>query len=178
MYVATTDWAMEEYKCWHLPIFPGRRQPSIFGTTELNFCVRYGNRWTLSVINTNFYCRFQSETYVNKLSINIISYSLFTIHYSLSVRRTRFWWLVGESTKSFALDGSHHRCSPLWAKNSPQDCFLYAQTLAGSIPQNRIYISKSSFSDVFYHLVTRGGIEPPLPAWEAGVLTAWPTSHI
>ena len=41
-------------KCWRLPIFPGRRQPSIFGTTELNFCVRYGNRWTLSVINTNY----------------------------------------------------------------------------------------------------------------------------
>ena len=42
------------YKCWHLPIFPGRHQPSIFGTTELNFCVRDGNRWTLSVINTNY----------------------------------------------------------------------------------------------------------------------------
>ena len=41
------------FMCWHLPIFPGRHQPSIFGTTELNFCVRYGNRWTLSVINTN-----------------------------------------------------------------------------------------------------------------------------
>ena len=27
-------------------------------------------------------------------------------------------------------------------------------------------------------MVTRGGIEPPLPAWEAGVLTAWPTSHL
>ena len=26
-------------------------------------------------------------------------------------------------------------------------------------------------------LVTRAGIEPALPAWEAGVLTAWPTSH-
>ena len=46
--------------CWHLPIFPGRHQPSIFGTTELNFCVRYGNRWTLSVINTN-YLRFISQ---------------------------------------------------------------------------------------------------------------------
>ena len=43
------------YKCWHLPIFPGRHQPSIFGTTELNFCVRDGNRWTLSVINTNLF---------------------------------------------------------------------------------------------------------------------------
>lgn len=42
------------YKCWHLPIFPGRHQPSIFGTTELNFRVRDGNGWTLSVINTNY----------------------------------------------------------------------------------------------------------------------------
>ena len=40
--------------CWHLPIFPGRRQPSIVGTTELNFCVRNGNRWTLCVNDTNF----------------------------------------------------------------------------------------------------------------------------
>ncbi len=43
------------YICWHLPIFPGRRQPSIVGTTELNFCVRNGNRWTLCVIDTNFF---------------------------------------------------------------------------------------------------------------------------
>ena len=42
------------YKRWRLPIFTGRFQPTIFGTTELNFCVRDGNRWTLSVINTNY----------------------------------------------------------------------------------------------------------------------------
>ena len=48
------------FMCWHLPIFPGRHQPSIFGTTELNFCVRYGNRWTLSVINTNYSFVFKS----------------------------------------------------------------------------------------------------------------------
>ena len=42
------------FMCWHLPIFPGRHQPSIFGTTELNFRVRDGNGWTLSVINTNY----------------------------------------------------------------------------------------------------------------------------
>ena len=35
-----------------LPIFPGRLQPSIFGTTELNYCVRNGNRWDLRVIGT------------------------------------------------------------------------------------------------------------------------------
>ena len=38
---------------WHRPIFPGRRQPSIFGTDELNYRVRNGNGWTLIVINTN-----------------------------------------------------------------------------------------------------------------------------
>ena len=40
--------------CWHLPIFPGRHQPSIFGTTELNFCVRYGNRCILFAIVTAY----------------------------------------------------------------------------------------------------------------------------
>ena len=34
------------------PILPGRVQPSTFGTGELNCCVRYGNRWDLSVITT------------------------------------------------------------------------------------------------------------------------------
>ena len=39
--------------CWHPPIVPGRRQPSIVGTSELNFRVRDGNGCTLTVINTN-----------------------------------------------------------------------------------------------------------------------------
>jgi hypothetical protein len=34
------------------PIFPGRYQPSIVGTRELNCCVRNGNRCGLSVIST------------------------------------------------------------------------------------------------------------------------------
>ena len=37
-----------------LPIFPVRLQTSIFGAGELNFRVRDGNGWTLTVINTNF----------------------------------------------------------------------------------------------------------------------------
>ena|GEM_PF-1559565 len=39
----------------HLPIFPGRLHPSIFGTTQFNFCVRHGNRWDLSAIGTDRY---------------------------------------------------------------------------------------------------------------------------
>ena len=59
----SANWAKEEYLsrdslepllCWHLPIFPARRHASIVGTTELNFCVRNGNRWTLCVNLTNF----------------------------------------------------------------------------------------------------------------------------
>jgi hypothetical protein len=42
------------YLCRHRPIFPGRFQPSIFGTNELNYRVRNGNGWTLIVINTDF----------------------------------------------------------------------------------------------------------------------------
>ena len=45
--------------CWHLPIFTGRHQPTIVGTTGLNFCVRYGNRWTPGVIDTNLLILFE-----------------------------------------------------------------------------------------------------------------------
>ena len=37
-----------------LPIFPGRRQPSIVGRNELNYRVRNGNGWTLALISTNY----------------------------------------------------------------------------------------------------------------------------
>ena len=37
-----------------LPIFPGRRQPSIVGRDELNYRVRNGNGWTLILISTNY----------------------------------------------------------------------------------------------------------------------------
>ena len=37
-----------------LPIFPGRRQPSIFGREMLNFRVRDGNGWDHFLINTDF----------------------------------------------------------------------------------------------------------------------------
>ena len=40
--------------CWRRPIFPGGFPPSIFGTSELNFRVRNGNGWTLTVNNTNY----------------------------------------------------------------------------------------------------------------------------
>ena len=37
-----------------LPIFPASHPASIVGEGVLNFCVREGNRWTHTPINTNF----------------------------------------------------------------------------------------------------------------------------
>ena len=49
-----------------LPIFPGRRQPSIFGADELNCRVRDGNGWTLTAINTNL-LSFEKKSKQKKL---------------------------------------------------------------------------------------------------------------
>ena len=48
-----------------LPIFPGRRQPSIFGAGELNCRVRDGNGWTLTAISTDFCSRGIAALYFN-----------------------------------------------------------------------------------------------------------------
>ena len=64
------------YKSWHFPIFPGRHQPSIFGTIELNFRVRDGNGCTLNVINTNYLQRinFSICSFVIKYSFNFFEH--------------------------------------------------------------------------------------------------------
>ena len=51
--------------CPQLPIFPTRRQVSIFGVEELNFCVRHGNRWILFAIITDF--RVLAPSKLNKI---------------------------------------------------------------------------------------------------------------
>ena len=58
-----------------LPIFPGRRQPSIVGANELNFRVRDGNGWTLVAISTN-YCSILTDF---SAKINIKFYFFFPI---------------------------------------------------------------------------------------------------
>ena len=70
----STGWAKEEYLSWRLPIVPGRCQPSIVGTSELNFCVRDGNRWTLTVINTNYSILSSAQFLVSLDDFDIISY--------------------------------------------------------------------------------------------------------
>ena len=50
-----------------LPIFPCSHPQSIVGACELNFCVRDGNRWTLTAINTNLFGRV-APSFMSKLS--------------------------------------------------------------------------------------------------------------
>ena len=50
----TTTLLGGNFKFRHRPIFPGRFQPSIFGTAELNYCVRDGNRWNLCAKDTGY----------------------------------------------------------------------------------------------------------------------------
>ena len=69
----STDWAIKAFKvfyhlsspkvvlCRHCLIFPGRFQPSIVSTDELNYCVRDGNGWTLIAKNTD-YLNFSSRS--------------------------------------------------------------------------------------------------------------------
>ena len=62
--------------CPQLPIFPARRQASIFGVDELNFCVRHGNRWNLIAIITDFCitnCFAILLCYKFKLHLNLTS---------------------------------------------------------------------------------------------------------
>ena len=48
-----------------LPIFTARHQATIVGVSELNFCVRDGNRWTLTTINTNSHRMLLTILYIN-----------------------------------------------------------------------------------------------------------------
>ena len=55
-----------------LSIFPASHPASIVDEYELNFCVRDGNRWTLTVINTN-YALFRDEAIKACLPATLIS---------------------------------------------------------------------------------------------------------
>ena len=70
------------------PILPGRVQPSTFGTGELNYCVRYGNRWDLSVITTGrvsgllFATLTTAQVRFNMRPLQLISLFLWMISHS------------------------------------------------------------------------------------------------
>ena len=48
---------------------PGGRPPSTIDAIELNFCVRYGNRWILNAIATGFRLLFSLRSYPQNRTI-------------------------------------------------------------------------------------------------------------
>ena len=81
-----------------LPIFPGRRQPSIFGASELNCRVRDGNGWALTAISTDFvavdFVSFVSAFGENSLAPSQLLSNLNPLHRAVS-------WLCGFATLIF-----------------------------------------------------------------------------
>ena len=74
--------------CWHRPIFPSRFQLSIFGTAQLNFCVRNGNRWTLCVSGTNYYFNSVTENWTtNLLDFDLRPTVIFWMTVTFSIER-------------------------------------------------------------------------------------------
>ena len=76
-----------------LPIFPCRLQQSIVGASELNFCVRYENRWILTAIVTAM-VYIQVSLYISSLRVNLV-YSFFrplsiSLHSSLTTAQKFF----------------------------------------------------------------------------------------
>ena len=70
-----------------LPIFPVSHPTSIFGGDELNFCVRYGNRWTLTPISTNSSGQTSYRSFPGKPEKSLISLSFLS-------SRIRFRWFA------------------------------------------------------------------------------------
>ena len=89
-----------------LPIFPGRRQPSIVGRDELNYRVRNGNGWTLALISTNLCHPVSPE---NKLYYTL--FALFCQEISIpkpqTVQHLRFGKEKQRREPAFALARKH-----------------------------------------------------------------------
>ena len=96
-----------------LPIFTRRFQRTIFGTSELNFCVRNGNRWNLTVIVTDQYDWFSItflfyfvQCFLKDVpsKLNNHCYSIF----SLTLRVSSELWSSPRSISTHLLNGSLH----------------------------------------------------------------------
>ena len=78
--------------CWHRAIFPVRRQTSIFATGELNFRVRNGNGWTLTVIDTNFVeIRFAHSVSASSLRLSAKTAYRFAVSPPQNEMAISFW---------------------------------------------------------------------------------------
>ena len=70
------------YSFRQLSTFPGSHPPSIIDVKELNFCVRYGNRWILLAIVTESVC--VTNTNICNVTSRVVSLALQNIGNSIA----------------------------------------------------------------------------------------------
>ena len=156
----STDWAMEEYAirdtrgipnmCRLWPIFPTRRQASIFGTAELNFRVRNGYGWTLCVKITDFCVSVD-------LSSQLVAKWVFSALQSLT------------SVFGMGTGGPSALETLTKAQISPRFPFLFSHLLT----EKRNYLDKPSFGSGNLPLVHLQGFEPGTHWLRVSCSTNW-----
>ena len=99
-------------RCRHRPIFPGRFQPSIFSTCELNYRVRNGNGWILTVIDTDssFYTGRIYLVYTSREGVpskpnntSLFKWLEKTLQVSLSFILAMLWTLLWSSPRPISI---------------------------------------------------------------------------
>ena len=95
-----------------LPIFTRRFQRTILGTSELNFCVRNGNRWNLTVIVTDQYDWFSItflfyfvQCFLKDVPSKLNNHCL---HFFIDLRNSSELWSSPRSISTHLLNGSLH----------------------------------------------------------------------
>ena len=95
-----------------LPIFTRRFQRTILGTSELNFCVRNGNRWNLTVIVTDQYDWFSITFlfYFVQCFLKDVPSKLnnHCSHFIIDLRNSSELWSSPRSISTHLLNGSLH----------------------------------------------------------------------
>ena len=185
----STNWAKEEcVRLWlnsepvlALPIFPGRRQPSIVGRNELNYRVRNGNGWTLALISTN--CVVAKSALLRFR----LRQKLRTLPCSSFSSRIRFAGFRSDQDLRLYVIRSSGEHSVLYClfRALSRGSLFDLQTSAAFEDREGKAAEGVSFrtscgskrSAACFDVVTRTGFEPMLTAWEAAVLTTWPTGH-
>ncbi len=132
-----------------LPIFPASHPASIVGACELNFCVRDGNRWTLTAINTNFFRKAFAFLYVKALSSSN-SFPSIALHNPL--------------VKHYFLPNSKHFPSHPRLKLPRRFRRKKEQGSARSFRRKHFAVAGNTVNGLCSDVVTRTGFEPMLTA--------------
>ena len=143
--------------CWRLPIVPGRFQPSIFGTSELNFCVRNGNRWTLTVINTNYSVNRFELRFLPSLSATSIYYHILLQNASLFSKKIKFFSRQTKSARNsrrarLSLDVDRGALPPVADQAKPGRNSRRASYLRGNIVVMGYCVAVAGLSWIWYNV--------------------------